>query len=327
MFSLVRNYKQLFSMCLMCNYWAETSWEMECPIPEKTKEPSIFKYLPELSDNVEYKSSFDDIINRLKQDTNNLISGTKSKLENIFDDSKNSINLGNDKSNELLQNSELIKAQIDVLIKSPDNAYNFNVDLSSGLPKNNLEGVISNSITPEWLDKKIWENNQWLEKIITPDFLKKEEVNISQSDTEFVWPPKPTEEVKTEDVKTTIEKNDAEKCEIHEVKKWETLWKIVKEYYSLTKNSEITKMVNMVVDSQESSTMAKRLWKDTKPENLKDGIKWDNLWVWDKIVLPPKQAEKVQEPQKKSPIEKKEETDKPWNNYVEPVLLDWMHSA
>ncbi len=72
----------------------------------------------------------------------------------------------------------------------------------------------------------------------------------------------------------------------YEVKKGETLWKIVKNHYKIKDNTKIAKMVNFVVDSQKDSKMAKRLWKDENPKNFRDGIKWDKLWVWDKIVLP-----------------------------------------
>ncbi len=78
---------------------------------------------------------------------------------------------------------------------------------------------------------------------------------------------------------------------IHTVWKGETLWKIVKKHYWLENKTEIAKMVNFVVDSQIDSKMAKRLWKDEDPKNFRDGIKWDKIWVWDKIKLLPKPQE------------------------------------
>ena len=70
----------------------------------------------------------------------------------------------------------------------------------------------------------------------------------------------------------------------HIVESWDSLWKIVKKHYNLTDWSEIAKVVNYVVHSQEEWSMKRRLLKDTS----NDGIKWDILWVGDKILLPPK---------------------------------------
>jgi hypothetical protein len=72
----------------------------------------------------------------------------------------------------------------------------------------------------------------------------------------------------------TNDKQIKPKKTTHKVKKWETLWNIVRKHYKLKNNTEIAKMVNYVVDNQEKSKMATRLWKDTNPKKFRDGIKW-----------------------------------------------------
>ena len=54
-------------------------------------------------------------------------------------------------------------------------------------------------------------------------------------------------------------------------------------------------MVNFVVDSQKAWPIARRLWKDIDPKAYRDGIKWDKIFVWDKIKLPikPETLEKI----------------------------------
>ncbi len=74
----------------------------------------------------------------------------------------------------------------------------------------------------------------------------------------------------------------------YQVQAGENLWNIVSEKYDLVDHREIAEMINIVVDAQQPWKMATRLWKDTKPDNFPDGIKWDQLWAWDIIYLPPR---------------------------------------
>ena len=77
------------------------------------------------------------------------------------------------------------------------------------------------------------------------------------------------------------------------VKSGDSLWKIVKQQYGIDDSSnkwkrEIARAINQVVNHQEEGEMKTRLLKDTKKAGWEwqDGIMWDNLWVWDNILLP-----------------------------------------
>lgn len=77
---------------------------------------------------------------------------------------------------------------------------------------------------------------------------------------------------------------DVEKVDIeYDVKKWDTLWSLAKEYYSLTSNRDIANVVNKIVKYNLENG-----WKSSLSfDKTNDGIKWDRIYVGDKIKLPP----------------------------------------
>lgn len=68
------------------------------------------------------------------------------------------------------------------------------------------------------------------------------------------------------------------------IQKKDTLWKIVKEKYWLTKNRDIANAVNALVEYNKN---VKSLKNDDNPDGW-DGIKWDKIIIWKIIKLPPK---------------------------------------
>ncbi len=119
----------------------------------------------------------------------------------------------------------------------------------------------------EWEEENVSNNSSWIDSSIFDD-------NIGRiNDLTENWSD--SEEVETISSET-----------IYTVKKWDTLFKIVRDHYWLTDNTQIAKMVNYVVDSQNDGKMARRLGKDKDPKEFRDWIKWDVLRIWDKIKLP-----------------------------------------
>lgn len=71
------------------------------------------------------------------------------------------------------------------------------------------------------------------------------------------------------------------KPESYTVESWDTLWKIVKEKYGLTSNRDIANCINKLVkynvDNEDK--------RDIEDDNTPDGIFWDKIYVWQKILL------------------------------------------
>jgi hypothetical protein len=65
------------------------------------------------------------------------------------------------------------------------------------------------------------------------------------------------------------------------VKNWDTLWQIVKMHYWLTSNRDIANCVNKLVKYNIENNNAWKLAEDNTP----DGIFWDKIYVWQKILL------------------------------------------
>lgn len=66
------------------------------------------------------------------------------------------------------------------------------------------------------------------------------------------------------------------------VKKWDTLWKIVKREYWLLNNRDIANAINYIVKYNSNKTLKSY---DFPPP---DWIKWDLIFVWNIIYLPKK---------------------------------------
>lgn len=64
------------------------------------------------------------------------------------------------------------------------------------------------------------------------------------------------------------------------VKKWDTLWKLVKEKYWLTDNRDIANTINSLV---RHNANIKKIKTDIAPPNH---IRWDLIIVWKTIILP-----------------------------------------
>ena len=69
----------------------------------------------------------------------------------------------------------------------------------------------------------------------------------------------------------------------HIVQAGDTLWKIVKNHYGLSSDTEIANTINAVVMGQSEWTLKTRLQKDTHGN---DGIMWDLIYPGDVIMLP-----------------------------------------
>ncbi len=79
------------------------------------------------------------------------------------------------------------------------------------------------------------------------------------------------------------EEKEWTKPDFYEVWPSDSIWNIVKENYGLTDNDQIVRYVNAVVENQQEWAM-----KDRLINSEINWIKWNNLWVGDKIKLPPK---------------------------------------
>jgi hypothetical protein len=81
------------------------------------------------------------------------------------------------------------------------------------------------------------------------------------------------------------------KDEVYTVKKWDKLWNIVKEKYSLTSNRDIANCVNKLVKYNVENNNAWKLQDDNTP----DGIFGDKIYVDQKILLAEKLTFRKQE--------------------------------
>lgn len=88
------------------------------------------------------------------------------------------------------------------------------------------------------------------------------------------------EQMKLEQEKRELEEKAKLVDQDYTIEKWDSLWKIVKEKYSITDNREIANTINALVRYNSS---LKKIKKDINP---KDGIKWDIIIVWKTIKLP-----------------------------------------
>lgn len=70
---------------------------------------------------------------------------------------------------------------------------------------------------------------------------------------------------------------------IYEVQKWDNLWNIAKKYCNLPSNRDIANVVNKIVKYNIDNDNAYKLCIDIE----KDGIKWDRIYPWQNIILPP----------------------------------------
>lgn len=76
------------------------------------------------------------------------------------------------------------------------------------------------------------------------------------------------------EIESTVDK-------FYTVKSWDTLWEIVKTHYRLKSNRDIANCVNKLVKYNIDNKNAWKLAEDNTP----DGIFWDKIYVWQKIIL------------------------------------------
>jgi hypothetical protein len=79
--------------------------------------------------------------------------------------------------------------------------------------------------------------------------------------------------------------NNEIKFETYIVKNWDKLWNIVKTHYKLDDNKQIADKVNKVVAFNVYKWNKLLLDIDNYPVWW-DWINWDNIKIWDKIILP-----------------------------------------
>lgn len=102
-----------------------------------------------------------------------------------------------------------------------------------------------------------------------------EEEKVSTDESES-----PTEEVATE----TEIPEELEKINLieYKIKKWETLWKIIKKKYGLRKNSDVVNAIKQIVELQPVGPIKDKLEKHKD----KDWVPGQLINPWDKILLP-----------------------------------------
>lgn len=118
--------------------------------------------------------------------------------------------------------------------------------------------------------EEVVEVEEQVEEEITENLEEKVEENVEEEIA--------TAEAQEAPINEVIEEDHLEEQKSNEVtiKKWDNLWKIVKEHYWLSKNTDVANKVKEVIQAQDESKTKQRLVR----------TKWNLLWVWDKIKLP-----------------------------------------
>lgn len=198
-----------------------------------------------------------------------------------------------------------------------------NLDLSNWLQKNeisieNLRSIDINKLDENtkkliytqlknyiqekwWIDNitNIAKNDNYLCTLLQIYWKTKWVYNWKIDSYYWPWTQKVINYIKSNDPNINFEQTSEQPTQFdeHIVELWDTLWKIISQKFPKEKsNTNIAKLIESIVDFNIKNTQNKNfierlqkdiyIVKDNKVYNWQDWIRWDLLYVWDKILFP-----------------------------------------
>ncbi|MCH2188284.1 hypothetical protein MK079_00445 [Candidatus Gracilibacteria bacterium] len=246
--------------------------------------------------------TIDDMIQKAKE--GNLSSAELVFIANRMEEEKDKIDTStvHDLGELRTDIKNTLISQIATQFKDKNGEFEFerSGELQFDADYNPIDTTILNSVSDVRALKKLGIKT----KDIYDALLKPDSVSSSEQSSPA---PSETESVSSSEQSSPApSETESVSPQTYEVKKGNTLYAIVREEYRLTDHAQIARMVNYVVDQQPAGKMATRLGKDTSPTEFRDGIKGDNLWVGDVLVMPatvPNNLSVIKKPQVNESVE------------------------
>lgn len=94
---------------------------------------------------------------------------------------------------------------------------------------------------------------------------------------------KPEKNQTSEQIDSTLEQISIPENIEYTVVNWDKLWDIIQKYYNITDKRDTANIINKVVDFNLKHNPPS---PDLEKQIIQDGIKWDKIHIWQKILLP-----------------------------------------